>query len=318
MKLRHAALLFFGSTMIVGWQTACTEVQPSSEPDQPPPHRVSPFPGDAQIFAKGIVSTELPEFAISFSPDGETVYFNRMPADRSQVRIWSSSLADGAWSEPKPLSFSDGKYRDVDPFVSLDGARLYFSSTRPIEGDEPRDYDLWFVEKTENGWGKPTNLGEPINSAEREIYSTLSKNGNLYFSVFETEGRGVGIYRSVWRNGSFQAPERLTIGSGTLRVTNPTIAPDESFLLFVSDHEGQADIYVSRRLADGEWAEIETLGPVVNSDYTEFAPSVSPDGTTLFFTSERPGVLPENAVEGRPPGDLYAVSLEAAFGGSCS
>ncbi len=298
---------------LVFWAACQQSPSPPQPTPDPPPYQVADTVTVAQMFSEGIVSSALPEFATTFSPDGHTVYFNRMPADRSAIRIWTSSFVDGQWTEPEALPFSDGTYRDVDPFVSPDGQRLYFSSTRPIEGTEPAAYDLWYVERSDTGWRDPVNLGIPVNSDQDEIYATLSTNGTLYFSVFEAEGDGVGLYRAVWEKGAFQAPERLVLGADTLRLTNPTIAPDESYLLLVSGHTGQADIYISRRLADGGWTDVEALGPAVNSPYTEFAPSVSPDGTTLFFTSERPGVVPEGAVEGRAPGDLYVVPVASAL-----
>ena len=39
------------------------------------------------------------------------------------------------------------------------------------------------------------------------------------------------------------------------------------------------------------------------------SPSLGADGRSLFFTSERPGLVKEGEVEGRPPGDLYFVRL---------
>ena len=42
-----------------------------------------------RLFGPGGISTRAPEFATSFSPDGETVYFNRTSEDRSQIRILS-------------------------------------------------------------------------------------------------------------------------------------------------------------------------------------------------------------------------------------
>ena len=40
-----------------------------------------------EIFAEKVISTELPEFATSFSPDGKTVYFNLASADRKILKI---------------------------------------------------------------------------------------------------------------------------------------------------------------------------------------------------------------------------------------
>lgn len=271
------------------------------------------FASDADIFAPGIISTEFPEFATSFSPDGQTVFFNRMSADRKIIRLWTSTFSDGEWSEPEPLAFSDGAYRDVDPFMSHDGKRLYFSSTRPLEGEEAKDYDLWYSERVADGWSEPINLGPDINTENPEIYSTLSANGNLYYSAFDSGFETVGIYRARWRNGRFSTPELLTIGDGNLRLTNPTIAPDESYLLMVADPVGQADIFISRRQDDGSWSDATVLGPAVNSDFTEFAPSISPDGAALYFTSERPGIVPAGGGGQRAPGDIYTIPAATAL-----
>ena len=114
-------------------------------------------PVAASIYGEGSISSELPEFATSFSSDGKTIYFNRASADRSSLQILTSTLTNGQWSEPIALPFSDGKYFDVDPFVSSDGERLYFSSNRPVEGDSTKDFDTWYVERVDNGWSEPVH-----------------------------------------------------------------------------------------------------------------------------------------------------------------
>ena len=48
----------------------------------------------------------------------------------------------------------------------------------------------------------------------------------------------------------------------------------------------------------------------VNSPFADFAPAFSPDGRYLFFTSERPGIVPAQA-SGRPPGDIYQIDVAA-------
>ena len=93
--------------------------------------------------------------------------------------------------------------------------------------------------------------------------------------------------------------------------SNPLIAPGGSFLLLTATLEGgfgDADLDIVRRRADGTWAPPQNLGPAVNTSLKEFAPGLSPDGRYLFFTSERPGVMPAPA-EGRPPGDLYQIEI---------
>jgi Tol biopolymer transport system component len=50
-------------------------------------------------------------------------------------------------------------------------------------------------------------------------------------------------------------------------------------------HRGEGDLYVSL-LRDGKWSAFEHLGDV-NTAAREFAPSFSPDGKYLYFTSNR-------------------------------
>ena len=84
-----------------------------------------------QIVGRGVVSTAAPEFATTLTPDGSEIYFNRANADRTTIAILSARYtADGGWSPPVVVPFS-GTHRDVDPFVTPDGRRLYFSSDRP-------------------------------------------------------------------------------------------------------------------------------------------------------------------------------------------
>jgi hypothetical protein len=50
------------------------------------------------------------------------------------------------------------------------------------------------------------------------------------------------------------------------------------------------DLWVStRESTDDPWGTPVNLGPVVNSPFFDGAPALSRDGTTLYFTSERPG-----------------------------
>ncbi len=264
-----------------------------------------------KIFAPGIISTELPEFATTFSPDGKTVYFNQTPADRSKLIILQSNYSDGKWTKPVNLPFSDGTYRDIDPFVSPDGKRLYFCSNRPVTGTEPKpDFDIWYVTRKGNGWSEPINPGSPLNSAANEIFVSAATNGALYFR--SDAGGARGIYRSAFVNGSHTEPELITLPiEGAERFGNPCIAPDESFIIFsaaTSDGFGGSDLYISR-FRNNKWTKASNLGNFINSKFSDFAPSLSPDGNYLFFTSERPGVVPEDSEQGRPPGDIYQVEL---------
>ncbi len=265
-----------------------------------------------EILGEGIISTELPEFATSFSPDGNTIFFNRTSEDRSKLQIMMASKSGGKWSRPEAMAFSDGTYFDVDPFVTSDGTRMYFSSNRPTDGDESKDFDTWYVQKEDEGWSEPINAGQPINGVESEVFVSFTKDRTLYFSI-STEGVR-RIYRSEFVDGSHQAPQKVFLPvADSVGVGNPLIDPDERFLMFTSsqlDGMGGADIFIADHEGNGVFSNIRNAGESVNSPYADFAPGFSADGTTLYFTSERPGIV--GALEqGRPPGDIYSINLEA-------
>jgi Tol biopolymer transport system component len=273
----------------------------------------SPAPQDAapELFAPGIVSTEAPEFAVAFSPDGREVYFNRATADRSSFPIFRSTLRGSTWSPPEPVPFApDG--RNPDPFVTSDGTRLYFSSNRPKAGSgAPGDFDLWYVERQGSGWGPAGNVGPPVNSVATDVFASLTRDGTMYFGS-DRNGRSE-IFRSRRTGGGFGEPERLPDAINAGGAGNPAISADERWLVFVATRPGglgEADLYVSER-RNGRWTEARNLGARVNSPQADFAPAFGPDGRRLYFTSERPGIVQATS-GGRPPGDIYWIDRSAA------
>ena len=292
------------------------DVEKTIEPAAAPPVATPPAAAPrAEILGAGTVSTEAPEFATSLSADGQELYFNRASDDRSELIILVSRHRDGAWSEAEGLPFSTGTYRDVDPFITADGSRLFFSSNRPLPDEtEPGDFDLWQVERTADGaWSQPVNLEAPINTAATEIYSTLASNGNLYFS--SNRDGDDGLYRAQAVDGAFDEPERLVFNDNEAwsEASNPAIAPDETFLVFSAERPdglGGSDLYVSFRQESG-WSAPRRLNEPVSSAFTDFAPTVGWNGSFLYWTSERPGVVSAGAAAGRPPGDLYRTEWES-------
>ena len=106
-------------------------------------------PARAEVFAPGTLSDPREQWRITFTPDGRTAYFAAsdgfFPFTRQATIYVSHRAGAGAgWSTPEVAPFS-GEHPDIDPFVSRDGRRLYFSSIRPVDGTLRGDADLWMV-----------------------------------------------------------------------------------------------------------------------------------------------------------------------------
>ncbi len=272
---------------------------------------VAVFQTTPSLFAPGVISSAEPEFAASLTPDGTALFFNRASADRSRVSILISRLADDGWSPPEVAPFS-GTHRDVDPFVTPDGERLYFSSSRPTGPiDGTADFNTWFVRKEGSGWSEPVALPEPLNTASQETFVSRDREGTLYFGSDRDGTQRIWSSRLV--EGEYGAPEVVPFemnrasGGG-----NPWISSSGRLLIFVAARAGatDADLYATCLGASG-WLPGENLGRAVNSDFGDFAPSLTPDGLALVFTSERPGIVPAVPEGERPPGDLYRIDLAA-------
>lgn len=260
-----------------------------------------------RVFAPGAVSTAAPEFATSFAADGSTVYFDRANEDRSKLAIVASRFANGAWQPATPLPFSTGEFRDVDPFVA--GDQLYFSSNRPRPGSNETDFDTWYVVHTGETWSEPVHVDGAPSGHGNQVCVSIARDGTLYFQSDATGGGD--IYRAARAGDGYPTAAPIAELTTAASESNPAISPDGTLLVFVSDREGGqggADLYASRAHG-GAWSPAKNLGPTVNSRFADFAPAFSPDGKYLFFTSERPGIVPTPASGARPPGDIYQIEV---------
>jgi Tol biopolymer transport system component len=233
------------------------------------------------LFAPGVVSNGDDVWAVSFMPNGQTAYFTRNPGV-----ICYTALVNNEWGPAKTANFS-GKWTDMDPFISPDGKRLYYSSYRPRDGDaqdKPEKFaHIWYVELVSgNEWSAPHHIGAPVNLEGISNYSpSISSKGTLCFSspLRDTLNKKKS-YASKWLGDHFAEPELLAL-IGPANVGDPCIAPDESYLVFKST----TDIYISYPTA-GKWGDGQKLGPQINNGDKNSSPSVSPDGKMLYYSAD--------------------------------
>ena len=208
-------------------------------------------------------------------------------------------MKNGKWQKPEMVNFS-GKFKDLEPFISSDGLKLYFVSNRPIDksSSESKDFDIWFVTRknAKSAWSTPQNLGSPVNTKDDEFYPTLSANGNIYFTKEKTNPQtNPDIMFSKWDGENFSTPVNLGDAINTEgHEYNSYIAPDESFLIFGGyrrkDGFGSGDLYISFRNKVGIWSKATNLGKDINSNAMDYCPFIDWNTKTLYFTSRRSSV----------------------------
>lgn len=293
----------------------------------PAPYAASQPLRTPTLFAPGVISTGDYESHAAFTPDGRTVYFLKDSPGFHFWTIFVSHFADGRWSTPTLAPFA-GQYRDADPFISADGERFFFISNRPVPGKAHRDLDIWTMQRQGDGWSEPKPVGAPVNSDGHEWYPTEAANRTLYFGSDRPGGKGkTDLYRARFADGHYLEPENLGDAINTAGDEyEPWIAPDESLLLFMADNRagrGDSDLFVSWQCA-GRWTPAVEIGAGVNSDGSEYAPKISPDGKYFFWTSTRTTVasLSEHPFDadaylarihapGNGLGDIYQIDLDA-------
>jgi len=130
----------------------------------------------------------------SFSSDGKTLYFIRGTVRYKQRRnpgeqdIYMTQIQNnGTWSIPKKLSNkinTPGREESVQ--IHPDGQTLYFSSDgHPGMGS----LDIYVSRLDEKGeWGKPENLGYPINTFKEENSTLVSSSGEFAYFASNRDG----------------------------------------------------------------------------------------------------------------------------------
>jgi len=226
------------------------------------------------------------ESVAAFTPNQKTVFI----ADGQTIVI--SKMVKGKWTTPVTAPFS-GQWKDWDPTMSPDGKRVIFVSSRPLEG-MPQDKaqksaHLWYADKLSgDSWSVPKHFEAPVNVEGCNNFGpSVSGSGTICFCSRNRDGnRGMRGYYVKWLGGHYDKPKMLAL-NGDKEIYDPFIAPDERYIIFVSDNE----LYISYRKGD-DWTQGQKLSANVNNGKGNFDPYVSPDGKTLYYAQDKaPGIL---------------------------
>ncbi len=256
------------------------------------------------------------EYLPCLSLDDSTMVFTRRLDGLNEDFFLSRRTAAG-WSSARNLgppintSLNEGAQH-----LSADGHTLLFTMCNQPDGLGSCDlYESVFTES--RGWSAARNLGPVINSPNWDSQPCLSANGRtLYFSSNRPGGLGE---RDLWvsrrsepaMNGNTLKPGEWTSPVNLGPVINtpdvdqaPFLHPDGATLYLTSEGHGTlggTDLFLSRIGIDGTWQAPENLGYPINTPDNEGSLTVSADGLTAYYASDRQ--------EGRGLLDIYSFTL---------
>ena len=235
------------------------------------------------------------------SRDGKTFFMASNRSDATSlggIDIWVSTRASTSdpWGPPVNAGAPvNSAYNDFCPTMSRDGHQFFFVSNRPgfCGGD-----DIFTTRWRPEGWDPVENLGCDAdggpNSAGNEAspfpLPERAAGPTLYFS--STRAGTADLFLSRSHGGAYGPAEAVTELNTSAADAQPNLRRDGLEIFFFSNRPGASgnDIYCATRTStDQPWSTPVNLGGAVNTAYSETRPSLSWDGTTLYFGSTRPG-----------------------------
>ncbi len=226
----------------------------------------------------------------------DMILFAQGSGDRHD--IYQMDLKGGEWTQPYPiLGLVNNEGSDEEnPFVSHDGSTLYFSSNRDgtIGG-----YDIfkseWIEDKGE--WGRPVNMGFPINTLDDEVNFELTpsdQSGYLASNRLHSNG-GYDIYY-FHKEAKIEVKGQIVDNKTDLPVPyaqvkfHPQTYEDESFVAY-TDQDG----YYTAMVFNRDKFHVEVFSndtKVYDGRYTSYVPT-----DAAYLTYDLSIALPEKTVE---------------------
>jgi hypothetical protein len=267
--------------------------------------------------------------------DGLSFYFtSNRPGGCGETDIWVSTrpTVGAAWGPAQHLDCTiNSSALDAAPIITTDGHRMYFHSRRAnVVGESNPDLDIYVSRRRDLrdplGWEPPERLSINTDLSEGQpafFEDDQSGIGTLFFTSNRPGGLGhVDIWSSALQpGGTFADPDLVEELSSPFRDQAPFIRRDGLEMFLSSERDNcisleqcptnssdmsRLDLFVATRASTSDpWStpvNLDKLDPTIaiNSPLLDDRPTLSFDGTRLYFQSPRVG--------GEGLGDLYVMT----------
>jgi len=140
---------------------------------------------------------------------------------------------------------------------------------------------------------KPINMGAEINTIDDEYLPVATADESMLIFTRKINNNE-DFYKSVKQNDKWQTATYLSnqINTPDFNEGAQSVSQDGKYLFFTGcnrpDGLGRCDIYISQKRGN-DWSKPYDLSSSINTPGWESQPSLSADGRTLYFVSNRKG-----------------------------
>lgn len=235
------------------------------------------------------LNTSVADWGPQISPDGLTLYFgSARDGGAGRVDIYEARRpARGATFGPAvPVAELNSAADDDDPSLSLDGLTICFGSDRGPRG-------LFIAKRAglDAPWAPPEYVDMPNSLGLIPAGCELSIDPNeIIFTDTSTGPRRLYVTRRATAADPWSAPVPMAITEETRTEMFAGLSADGLVMMFggtALDVPGDNDVWITMRPALGAAFGAAVHVPALSGSASDSDPDPSPDGTEIWFASER-------------------------------
>lgn len=187
-------------------------------------------------------------------------------------------------------------FDEQNAVFSADGQSAYFTiANHPQNTGGTRDPgDIWVSKLLDGQWTTPVHGGSLLNDAGYNGVAGFSIGGDQMFLLSHYNSAGLaktqGLSVSRKNGDGWSKPENISIPyfQNKSAIVSGYVTPQGDAFVYSAETYGSygvEDIFVSLRDTNGSWTAPKNLGANINTPFQELSPTLSPDGRTLYFST---------------------------------